>query len=337
MPDHVRNVNQRLKILYLYKILVEQTDEDHSISMPEIIRQLEECGISAGRKALYEDIEALRTFGVDIISGRGSNSGYAVVSRDFELPELKLLADAVSSARFLTEAKAQRLVEKLGKLASVHQAGMLRREVCIAGRTKEQNERIYLTVDAIQRAIRERRQISFLYFRYDLHKKRVYGSGKRVCSPVALLWSDERYYLVANYSKYPEQLTNFRVDRMERTEVLDLPAEPPKEPFDPETYQNATFSMFSGSPQTVKLRLTNDLVNPVIDRFGKGIAIHPDGEAHFIIRVEVRAEQPLPFFGWLFQFGEKAEILAPADLRAAYRETLQKVSAAHEDGTSGNA
>lgn len=329
MPDNVRHANQRLKILYLYKILTEQTDEEHSISMPEIIRQLEECGISAGRKALYEDIEALRSFGVDIVSGRGSNAGYAVVSREFELPELKLLADAVSSARFLTEAKAQKLVEKLGRLASVHQAGMLRREVCIAGRTKEQNERIYLTVDAIQRAIREGRQIAFLYYSYDLRKKKVYRDGRRVCTPVALLWSDERYYLVANYPKYPEKLTNFRVDRMERTEVLDEAAVAPAVPFDPETYQNASFSMFSGNPQTVKLRMANDLINPVIDRFGKDIAIHPDGEEHFIIRVEVRAEQPLPFLGWLFQFGEKAEILAPEELRASYCDTLRKVLEQH--------
>ena len=323
------NNNQRLKILYLYKILTEQTDEEHTITMPEIIRQLESYGISAGRKALYEDIDALRSFGLDIISGRGASSGYAVVHRDFELPELKLLADAVSSSRFLTEQKAKKLVAKLGKLASVHEAKQLQRQVYIAGRTKEHNERIYLTVDAIQRAIKEGRQISFRYFRYDLRKRRVYRDSMRVCTPVALLWSEERYYLVANYEKYPDKLTNFRVDRMEGTEVLDAPGIPPEEPFDPEEYQNATFSMFSGKTQMVRLKLANHLVNAVIDRFGRSVNIHPFGEDHFVIRVPVKAEQPLPFFGWLFQFGSDAEILEPAELREAYRQTLSDVMNAH--------
>ncbi len=321
--------NQRLKILYLYKILTEQTDEEHPIKLPEIIRQLEAFGISAGRKALYEDIDALRAYGLDIISGRGANSGYYVVHRDFELPELKLLADAVSSSRFLTEHKAQKLVEKLGTLASIHEAKQLKRQVYIAGRTKEQNERIYLTIDTIQRAIDEKKQISFKYFKYDLRKRRVYRDSRRICTPIALLWNEERYYLVANYEKYPDKLTNFRVDRMEGAEVLDEPGIYPEEPFDPDDYQNATFSMFSGVPQQVKLRFANHLVNAMIDRFGKSISIHPDGEEHFIVRVDVKAENPLPFFGWLFQFGAEAEILEPAELREAYRTTLQDVLNAH--------
>ncbi len=321
--------NQRLKILYLYKILTEQTDEEHPIKLPEIIRQLEAFGISAGRKALYEDIDALRAYGLDIISGRGANSGYYVVHRDFELPELKLLADAVSSSRFLTEHKAQKLVEKLGTLASIHEAKQLKRQVYIAGRTKEQNERIYLTIDTIQRAIDEKKQISFKYFKYDLHKRRVYRDSRRICTPIALLWNEERYYLVANYEKYPDKLTNFRVDRMEGAEVLDEPGIYPEEPFDPDDYQNTTFSMFSGIPQQVKLRFANHLVNAMIDRFGKSISIHPDGEEHFIVRVDVKAENPLPFFGWLFQFGAEAEILEPAELREAYRTTLQDVLNAH--------
>ena len=329
MPDNIRNTNQRLKILYLYKILTEQTDEQHSISMPEIIQQLEGYGISAARKALYEDIDALRAFGLDIVSGRGGSSGYAVVNRDFELPELKLLADAVASARFLTERRAKKLIDKLGRLTSVHEARQLRRQIVIAERGKEPGARIYITVDAIQRALSEGKQISFRYFSYDMRGRRVYRNSARVCSPVALLWSEERYYLVAHYDKYPDKLTNFRVDRMERTEVLERPAVKPKERFDPEAYQNASFSMFSGTPQTVKLRLRSTLVGAVIDRFGRKIVMLPDGEEHFIIHVPVKAEQPLPFFGWLFQFGEDAELLEPAALREQYREMLQNVSRMH--------
>ncbi len=329
MPDTAKT-NQRLKILYLYKILTEQTDEQHQITMPEIIDALERYGISAGRKALYEDIEALRAYGVDIVSGRGASSGYAVVGREFELPELKLLADAVCSARFLTERKAQKLIAKLSRLCSVHEASQLRRQVCITGRSKEQNERIYITVDAIQRAIDEHKQISFRYYRYDLNKRKVYRDSLRVCTPVALLWSEERYYLAANYPKYPDRLTNFRVDRMERTEVLDIPAELPEEPFDPKTYQNATFTMFSGKTSLVRLRMDNALINAVIDRFGKDIAVMPDGDTQFLVTIPVKAEQPLPFFGWLFQFGAQAQIVEPAQLREQYCQTLADVMAQHQ-------
>lgn len=149
MSDNVKNANQRLKILYLYKIFLEMTDEEHYITMPEIIRQLESYGISAGRKALYEDIEALKAFGLDIVSLKGRVSGYYVAGRDFELPELKLLADAVCSSRFLTEKKSGELLRKIEKLASVHEAKQIHRQVYIANRVKSMNERIYINVDVI--------------------------------------------------------------------------------------------------------------------------------------------------------------------------------------------
>ena len=168
MSENIKNTNQRLKILYLYKILLERTDEEHYITMPEIISQLELYGITAARKALYEDIEALKLFGLDIVSSRGVNAGYQVVNRDFELPELKLLADAVSSSRFLTEKKSTELLKKLEQLTSVYEAKQIQRQVFIADRVKAINERIYMNVDAIHRAIAERKKISFKYFDYDL-------------------------------------------------------------------------------------------------------------------------------------------------------------------------
>lgn len=219
MSDKVKNTNQRLKILYLYKILLERTYEEHYITMPEIISQLELYGITAARKALYEDIEALKVFGLDIVSSRGVNAGYQVVNRDFELPELKLLADAVSSSRFLTEKKSAELLKKLEQLTSVYEAKQIQRQVFIADRVKAINERIYMNIDAIHRAIAERKKISFKYFDYDLNKKKCYRKGTRTCSPYALTWDDERYYLVAHYEKY-DSISNFRVDRMESVEVI---------------------------------------------------------------------------------------------------------------------
>ncbi len=324
MSDKVKNANQRLKILYLYKILLERTDEEHSISMPEIISQLEGYGITAGRKALYEDIEALKAYGMDIVSGRGNCAGYCVVSRDFELPELKLLADAVSSSRFLTEKKSLEMLKKLEQLTSVYEAKQIRRQVFIADRVKSMNERIYVNVDAIHRAIAENKKISFQYFDYDLNKRKKYRDGARVCSPYALTWNDERYYLVAHYEKY-DGISNFRVDRMENVVILDEPVHQYPKTFSLSVYLNSTFSMFSGKSEEVKLRFDRSLINAVLDRFGKNITLCPEGESCFTVRVQIKTEHPEPFFGWLFQFGIKAQIIEPQQLKTRYLSMLKEI------------
>lgn len=323
MSDTTKSANQRLKILYLYKIMLERTDEEHSISMPEIIAQLELYGISAGRKALYEDIEALRTYGLDIISVRGDKSGYYVASREFELPELKLLADAVTSSRFLTEKKSAELLKKIESLSSIYQAKQIGRQVYIADRVKAMNERIYLNVDVIHRAIGENRQISFRYFDYDMQKRKKYRDGVRICSPYALSWDDERYYLIAFYPKRPDNYTNFRVDRMESVEILSETSRQLPQDFNLSEYMNSTFSMFSGETQSVKLKFDSTLVNTVLDRFGNDISLRPDDDTHFTVRVNVKAEAP--FFGWLFQFGTKAEIIEPSELKTEYINLLRDV------------
>lgn len=324
MSEKAKNTNNRLKILYLHKILLENTDEEHSITMPEIIYRLELCGITAARKAIYEDIEALKLFGLDIVTMRGKNAGYKVVSREFELPELKLLADAVSSSRFLTEKKSSELLKKLERLTSVYEAKQIQRQVFVAERVKAMNERIYLNIDAIHRAIAERKKISFKYFDYDMKKRKHYRDGIRTCSPYALTWSDERYYLVAYYEKY-EGISNFRVDRMESVEIMDEQAQKYPESFSLSAYLNSTFSMFSGKAEEVKLRFDKSLINVVIDRFGKNIGIFPDGENYFIVRAQVKTEQPEPFFSWIFQFGTMVEILEPSGLREKYLKMLREV------------
>ena len=323
MGDNSRTSTQRLKILYLYRILLERSDEEHIITMPEIISQLELYGISAGRKALYDDIEALKTYGLDIISVRGDKAGYYVASRDFELPELKLLADAVTSSRFLTEKKSSELLKKIESLSSVYQAKQINRQVYIADRVKAMNERIYLNVDVIHRAITENKQISFKYFDYDMQKRKRYRDGLRMCSPYALSWDDERYYLIAFYPKRPDNYTNFRVDRMENVEIITYEARVIPQAFNLSEYMNSTFSMFSGEAQEVKLRFHISLVNTVLDRFGKNISLRPDGDERFTIRVNIKAEPP--FFGWLFQFGTKASIVEPLELKEKYIEQLEDV------------
>lgn len=321
MSEKTRNTCSRAKILYLYKILLENTDKEHPITMSQIIGELEKYGISAARKALYEDIEALRLFGLDIAAVKGRHSGYYVDKREFELPELKLLADAVTSSRFLTERKSKQLLKKIESLASVHEGKQIQRQVFVADRVKAVNEKIYQNVDTIHRAVAEQKQITFRYFDYGIDKKKKYREGMRVCSPYALTWNDERYYLVAYYEKYGG-MANFRVDRMEAVAIVNEPAHVMPEDFRLSEYLNSTFSMFSGETQEVKLRFENSLVNAVVDRFGKEVSLIPDGSEHFTVRVRVKTEQP--FFGWLFQFGTKAQIAAPQELRDKYIQKLKE-------------
>ncbi|MGN1422754.1 MAG: helix-turn-helix transcriptional regulator [Oscillospiraceae bacterium] len=323
MSGEAKKTEQRLKILYLYDILRKYTDEEHSLTMPEIIAKLDELGISAGRKAIYDDIEALKSYGADIISGRGRSSGYYLASRDFELPELKLLADAVSSSSFITEKKSRELLQKIEALASVYEARQISRQVFNADRVKTLNERIYISVDRIHRAIALKKQISFRYFEYDISKRKKYRDGVRVCSPYAMTWDNGRYYLVAFYEKRPDSLTNFRVDRMDDVEITDIAAKPLSPDFSLSDYLGSTFSMFSGETRDVRLRFHNSLVNAAIDRFGKQIRISRDDDEHFSFRVSVKPEAP--FFGWLFQFGKNAEIVAPEDIRRKYADCLREV------------
>jgi len=236
---------------------------------------------------------------------------------------LKLLADAVTSSRFLTEKKSRELLKKIEGLSSIYDGKQIQRQVFVADRVKAMNEKIYLSVDTIHRAIAEKKQISFKYFDYDINKKKKYRDEIRICSPYALTWEDERYYLVAHYEKYPDKLTNFRVDRMESVEVIGVSAHEMPRDFNLSAYLNSTFSMFSGEAQDVKLRFDNSLINPVIDRFGKEITIIPDGDEYFTVRVKVKAESP--FFGWLFQFGTKVQIVEPMELKNKYREKLLDV------------
>ncbi len=323
MPQQARTPQQRLKILYLYKILTECTDENHAITMPEIISKLEAYNISAARKALYDDIEALKLYGLDIVDTKGRKADYRVVSREFEIPELKLLADAVSSSKFLTEKKSMQLLEKLSTLCSTHQAKYLKRPVYVSGKAKAMNDRIYINVDVVHRAIRERKQISFDYFSYDINKHRVYRDERRVCTPYHFVWDDEKYYVVGYYEKR-NSITNFRIDRMENVEIEDDPAVAPPENFNLTEYLSSSFSMFSGETTDVKLCIDNSLVNVVIDRFGKDTKMVPYDDDHFTINVKVKAEAT--FFGWLFQFGGKIRILSPNSVIIKYKDMLTAAS-----------
>lgn len=329
MSERVKNDYYRLKILYIYKILKYETDENHPITMTNLISRLTDFGIEAERKAVSNDIRCLEVFGLDIIHTVGRYAGYYVATRDFELPELKLLADAVASARFLTEKKSNELLKKIGKLASIYEEKQLSREVFVANRVKAMNELIYLNVDMINTAISSGKKIKFKYFDYDVNKKKKYHDGEKVCSPYALVWSDEKYYLIGYYENR-ETITNFRVDRMENVVVTDEKSLGKPKEFSVADYMNSSFSMFSGESGKVTLRFENKLVNVIFDKFGKSIPIIKDGDDHFLVTVTVKIEQPEPFFGWLFQFGDMAEITKPENLKEQYKSELRKVLQKYE-------
>ncbi|MCI7766807.1 MAG: WYL domain-containing protein [Oscillospiraceae bacterium] len=309
-------IHQKLKFLYLARLFERETDEEHILTVYDILSRLEQLGIKESRKTLLEDISLLCDFGMDIITvSVGKKLGYYLGSRSFELAEIKLLADAVSSARFITEKKSRQLLSKLEGLTSIFHGREIHRRIYVANRIKSENELIYINIDLIQQAIDKKKQITFRYFDRTVGMKKKYRQGGRSCSPFALAWNDGSYYLVGKQKKYTT-LSNFRIDRMEKVELLPEAAEPVPEGFDLAEYTATTFSMFSGEPRTVTLCLDNSLANVAADRFGTDVMLIPNGEDKFTLNVKVVAAPA--FYSWVFQFGDKAEIIAPQSMREEY-------------------
>ena len=319
--------NQKLKMLYLTKIFLEETDDAHGLTMPEIIDKLEAYGVNADRKTLYRDFEELRNFGLDIISNKsGHNVYYGIGGRDFELPELKLLVDSVQSAKFITDRKSSQLIKKLESLVSVHEAKQLHRQVIMSGRIKTMNESIYYNVDKLHEAINENKQIKFKYFDWNLKKEMEprYDGMWYQRSPWALMWDDEKYYLVVYDSKHGN-VTHYRVDKMMDIRILDEPREGREafSKFNVAKYTNTLFGMFSGDETKVMLEAENYMAGVLIDRFGKDIMVIPDGKDHIRIRVPVCVSPQ--FFGWLTGLGSGAELVSPEEVRGSYREFLKDI------------
>ena len=242
-----KSSNQKEKILHLMKILLDQTDETHKLSVNDLITKLAALDIKAERKTIYDDIETLRQFGFDIIMEKSKSYGYYIGKRDFELPELKLLADAVQSSKFITERKTMQLIKKLEGLMSKHDAGKLRRQVYVQNRVKSMNESIYYSVDALHEAISEDKKISFKYFTYDVQKNQIFkrGGDLYIVSPAALTWNEENYYLIA-YSDERKSITHFRVDRMSSVKKLPEQRHSAAKGFKLSEYSKKVFCMFSG-------------------------------------------------------------------------------------------
>lgn len=319
-----KSSNQKVKLLYLMELFHEETDEDHPLSRRELEQKLADIGIHAERKSLYHDIETLKHFGMDIAYRKEHPEGYYLAQREFELPELKLLVDAVQSSRFITQKKSDALIKKIEKLTSRHEARKLQRQVVVADRIKAMNESIYYNVDKLHAAIAENRQIIFRYFEWTVSKEmRMKKGGENYqVSPWALTWDNENYYLIG-YDMDAGMIKHFRVDKMLHINLLEQQRAGKEEfgRFDLARYTKQTFGMFGGDEQTVRMRFHNKYVGVVIDRFGRNVSLRPDGEDHFIARAEVAVSEQ--FYGWITGLGRDAQLLSPESVVEEYRELLK--------------
>ena len=305
--------NQKLKILYLVQIFTRYTDDEHSLTMQQVIDKLEACGVNADRKTLYLDFAELEHYGIDIISEKiGRSTYYHLGRRQFELAELKLLVDSVQAAKFITDTKSKVLIKKLETLASTYEARQLQRQVVISGRVKTVNKSVYNNVDTIYTAIGEEKQISFHYFQWDVHGNQILRHNGTLykISPWCLMWDDEYYYLVA-YDAKADLIKHYRVDKMKDLNVIDekrLGQEAFKN-FDMARYSKAVFGMYGGEETCVTLECENDKAGIIIDRFGKDLTLFPSNKDHFTVHVNVIPSGQ--FLGWIISLGKGVKITGP--------------------------
>ena len=323
-----RGTNNKFKMYRLARILLEKTDEEHFLTLPEIVEELKAYDIAPDRKTLYADLRDLQQIGIEIEGEPiGNKYHYHVVDRTFELAELKLLVDAIQSSKFITERKTNALIKKLETLVSKHDAKKLQRQVYVSGRIKTMNESIYYTVDTIHHAISENKKIRFQYFQWNVKKEMElrHGGAYYHISPWGLSWDDENYYLVG-YDSKAETIKHFRVDKMLRIQLSDDEREG-KEHFkklDMADYAKKSFGMFGGKEQRVKLLVDNSLAGVIIDRFGKDLIMVPVDADHFTVHVDVRVSGP--FFGWIISLGNGVKIVGPDEVVDQMRKEIGRLN-----------
>ncbi len=325
---------KKLKMLHMAQLLLEQTDAEHGLTTPQIIEELARRGVSAERKTIYDDLDALREFGLDVRRlSNGTHARYAVVGRDFQAQELLLMADAVQSCRFLTEEASAGLVERIAKLGSSYAAESLMKSLHVQGRVKSQKDSVFGNLDIIQRAIDAGRKVSFHYSKFDEAKRStLLHDGKLYLeTPVHLFYSDAEYYLVA-WNDEGSKYKHYRVDRMCDIEVSDEPATSNEQTtnFDAAEYQKGCFDMYGGKPVQATLLVEGRAMSVIVDRFGQDVPYRPDGQGR--CRVSVCVSATPTFFGWLAILGRDARIEAPASLREKYAAYLRDILGQYDEG-----
>lgn len=319
--------NQKLKLLYLMKILLEETDDEHGLTMEQIILQLDGYNISAERKSLYADMEDLRRYGLDIFAVKsGRTTYYHVGHRQFELAELKLLVDSVQASKFITAKKTNELIRKLEGLVSVHEASQLQRQVYVTDWVKTINESIYYSVDKLHDAIAMDVKVKFQYFQWNTRKEMELrkGGAYYVISPWALLWNDENYYMVG-YDSEAGIPKHYRVDKMLKLELTQERRDGKErlEKFDVSNYSKKVFGMFDGEEDKVKLEFENRFAGVAIDRFGKDVTFWKTDEGHFQVHVDVVVSNQ--FLAWIMSLGSGVRIVGPEHVVQKMREEVRRL------------
>lgn len=311
------------RMLLILELLYKTTDESHPVSTVEITDYLAGKGFQIDRKTFRSDLRLLISMGYDIVVVKSSPNKYFWGERTFEIPELKMLLDAVSSARFISETKSKQLTKKIMSLSGMQQREQLKRHVRAIGKTKADNKGLYYIIDTITEAINQKKKISFQYMEYNGRKEKILRNDGEVyiLSPYVLYWNED-YYYVLGYSDKRERVTAFRIDRMKTPTIMDDDAVPKPEDFDVSAYSNKVFQMFSGEETTVELECDMALMKYVIDRFGLDVETEELSEETFLAKVPVDLSPT--FYGWVFQFGGGIRIIGPEKAVGAYKEMVDK-------------
>lgn len=322
--------SSKQKLLTLINIFETLTDENNVMSTSDIVEELARRGIPAERKSIYADIALLVENGYDIINVKSPKSGYFLASRNFQLPEVKLIIDAVQSADFITPKKTNELIEKIGSLVSKEQFEMLKSQLSVSNRVKTMNEEIFYTIDVLNRAIEEKKQVTFSYIRHKIEagKKIVMASRDFVVNPYALVWSNDHYYLICNNPKY-NNLMHTRLDRMRKVRITEVDSRPFEEvseykgEFDVADYSNKMFNMFSGKVCPVEIVCKNEMLEDIVDRFGENATIRNEDSTRFFLRADVAISEG--FVSWLMQYRNSVYVRKPEELRTYLKKKAQEI------------
>lgn len=323
--------NSKLKLLYLAEIFEKKTDENNYISATQICDELAKLDIPAERKSIYKDIDVLREYGYDIIhTGSRNSGGYFLGERKFQLAEIRLLSDAVQAANFISQNKTNELVEKIESFASEKQAKVLHSQVYVDNRPKTKNESIYYAIHNLNEAITKGVKVTVTYTRRKITEEFKTSNEDKTytVSPYALIWSDDHYYLVCNNEKY-DNLMHLRVEKIKKYELTDSPARHFSEVsdyrayFDSADYASKLFNMYSGEPKPIELACNNDLLEPMLDRFGEKVRIQKLDDEHFILRTNAAVSDGLA--AWVVQFGGRVKVRMPNDLIYAVKQKAEEI------------
>ena len=316
--------NSKIKLLYILKYLHQHTDDNHYVTANDVVKYLKNIGWDVNRRTVINDISLLSKYGIDIVETKSTQNRYQIASRIFELPELKLLVDAVQSSRFITETQSKTIIEKLTSLTSKYNAKDLNRSLYVDKRVKPLNETVLYTVDLLQECIINKKTITFQYYNYNENKERILKHNGRIYEfcPYDLIWNDDSYYVVG-FSFTHAKIVKFRVDRIHNPQIIETIYMPKSSTYNISKYSKEVFQMYDGKTYIVKLKCKKHLMNTIIDRFGENVKteVHDDNR-YFVATVEISASPT--FYSWLFTFAGEITIISPTEVSEEYRTLLKK-------------